>query len=125
MTTLGTGMIWTILMCRNSISKCRKSQSGRNAKDAGGALSSAQTTPSVTHALTNWRKAMTSEMENYEEICPECECGSGLVKEPEYDARGIFLTYACDKCRKQKLSKYRPDVLTDPNYWTDEPIDED
>jgi hypothetical protein len=55
----------------------------------------------------------------------ECSCGSGFEREAEYDARGIFLDYVCDKCRKQKLSKYRRDVLTDPNYWTDEPIDED
>ena len=55
----------------------------------------------------------------------ECDCGSGLLKQAEYDARGIFLTYACDKCRRQKLSRYRPDVLSNPNYWADEPIEED
>ncbi len=33
-----------------------------------------------------------------------CHCGSGLIANAEYDARGIFLTYACDKCRKEKLS---------------------
>lgn len=55
--------------------------------------------------------------------CP-CDCGSGEYREAEYDARGIFLCYACWKCRKQKLAKYRPDVLSDPDYWHDEPIDE-
>jgi hypothetical protein len=55
----------------------------------------------------------------------KCSCGSGLYKDAEYDARGIFLTYACNKCRKGKLSRYRQDVLTDSNYWHDEPIDED
>ena len=55
----------------------------------------------------------------------ECPCDSGLPAEAEFDARGIFLVYACDKCRKEKLSKFRPDVLTDPDYWHDEPIDED
>lgn len=54
-----------------------------------------------------------------------CDCGSGEIREAEYDARGIFLVYACDKCRKEKLSRFRPDVLTDPNYWTDEPIEEE
>jgi len=54
-----------------------------------------------------------------------CSCGSGENQKAEYDARRIFLTYACDKCRKERLSHFRPDVLSDPNYWTDEPIDED
>jgi hypothetical protein len=52
-----------------------------------------------------------------------CSCDSGLERNAEYDARGIFLTYACDKCRKRKLSGYRADVLADSNYWHDEPID--
>ena len=52
-------------------------------------------------------------------------CGSGLEKDAEYDARGIFLTYACDRCREQKLGSYRSEVLFDPNYWADEAIDED
>ena len=37
----------------------------------------------------------------------KCLCGSGLEKDEEYDARGIFLTYACDKCREKKLAGYR------------------
>lgn len=52
-----------------------------------------------------------------------CPCGSGEPKEAQYDARGIFLCYACDKCSRVKLSKFRQDVLDDPNYWTDEPIE--
>jgi len=43
----------------------------------------------------------------------------------EYDARGIPLCQVCDNCVSIKLSKYRPDVLIDPNYWHDEPIEED
>lgn len=43
----------------------------------------------------------------------------------EYDARGIPLARVCAKCRKEKLKGYRPDVLTDPNYWADEPIEEE
>jgi hypothetical protein len=27
--------------------------------------------------------------------------------------------------RWTKLSRYRPDVLTDSNYWADEPIEEE
>jgi len=54
-----------------------------------------------------------------------CSCGSGLYPEPEYDARGIYLTRACDRCRKEKLSGFRPEVLSNPSYEVDEPIDED
>lgn len=43
----------------------------------------------------------------------------------EYDARGIALGRVCDRCRDDLLATFRPDVLTDPNYWADEPIDED
>ena len=41
-----------------------------------------------------------------------------------YDARGIFVAYVCDQCRAEKLSHYRADIFTDPDYWTDEPIEE-
>ena len=53
----------------------------------------------------------------------ECNCGSGKIQEPAYDARGIFLTNVCPKCRSKKLSKYRQDVLENPSYEADEPIE--
>jgi hypothetical protein len=40
------------------------------------------------------------------------------------DARG-FLCFTCDTCYKAKMSRYRLDVLNDPNYWADEAIEED
>lgn len=43
----------------------------------------------------------------------------------EYDARGIPLARVCDQCRAEKLKGYRPEVLTDADYWHDEPIEED
>lgn len=55
----------------------------------------------------------------------QCPCGSGKEANLECDARGIPLGYMCDACSKEKLSKFRPDVLTDPNYWADEDIEED
>jgi hypothetical protein len=54
-----------------------------------------------------------------------CSCGSDLRGEPNYDARGIFLTFTCDKCHDDKMKQFRDDVLTDRNYWHDEPIDEE
>lgn len=43
--------------------------------------------------------------------------------EPVYDARGIYLCRACPRCRKAKLAGYRREVLEDPSYEADEPID--
>ena len=34
----------------------------------------------------------------------------------EHDARGIPLCKVCDKCKEAKLSIYRPETLTDPQY---------
>jgi len=42
----------------------------------------------------------------------------------EYDARGIEIARVCKECKPHKLKGYRSDVLTDANYWHDEPIDE-
>jgi hypothetical protein len=53
----------------------------------------------------------------------ECPCGSGEWPEARHDARGIFLFYSCHKCESEKLAGYRPEVLTDPGYWHDEPLD--
>lgn len=46
-------------------------------------------------------------------------------REAQYDARGIFLTYTCPRCHAEKMRGFRPDVLMDANYWTDESIDGD
>lgn len=54
-----------------------------------------------------------------------CPCGSGKPRHENHDARGIFLTFTCDACHDAKMARYRPDVLTDPHYWADEPIDAD
>jgi hypothetical protein len=54
-----------------------------------------------------------------------CPCGSGKARKAEHDARGIFLCYTCDDCRKQKLSGYRSEVLADGAYNHEEPLDED
>jgi hypothetical protein len=42
----------------------------------------------------------------------------------EYDARGIPLCKVCELCRDAKLSAYRGDVLTNPSYYSDAPIEE-
>jgi hypothetical protein len=50
-----------------------------------------------------------------------CHCGSGLFNEAEYDGRGIFLCYVCDKCRDKELSKYNPVIL---GYYDQSDVDE-
>lgn len=54
-----------------------------------------------------------------------CPCGSGLPSMWQYDARGIPLRRTCATCHDGAMSGYRADVLTDPNYWADEPIEGD
>jgi hypothetical protein len=53
-----------------------------------------------------------------------CPCGSGLVSYWQHDARGIELCRTCGKCHDAKMAGYRPEVLTDSNYWTCEEIEE-
>jgi hypothetical protein len=52
-----------------------------------------------------------------------CPCGSGELREAQYDGHGIFLTYTCSQCEGEKMGKYRPDIHE--RYECDEPIDED
>jgi hypothetical protein len=40
-----------------------------------------------------------------------CDCGSGEPWEREFDAQGIYLCRCCDKCRRDKLGRYRPEIL--------------
>lgn len=54
---------------------------------------------------------------------PLCHCGSGEYSYWEHDARGIPLKRVCDKCKKEALKGFREEVLTDPNYEADEPIE--
>lgn len=55
-----------------------------------------------------------------------CPCGSNEWPEPQFDGRGIYLCLTCSKCHKQKMSKYRQDIL---DYYdqndVDEPIEPD
>ena len=51
-----------------------------------------------------------------------CRCGSGKVAVWIGDARGIPVVHACADCRDERMSKYRPEIFTDANYWADEPI---
>jgi hypothetical protein len=53
-----------------------------------------------------------------------CFCGSGLTRHDLVDARGIFCTFACDRCEPAKRREFRPEVFDDPRYDADEPIED-
>jgi hypothetical protein len=50
-----------------------------------------------------------------------CSCNSGEIREAQYDGRGIFLTFTCSKCHKEKMSRYHPEIL---EYYTQADVDE-
>lgn len=54
-----------------------------------------------------------------------CLCGSGQSRYDLTDARGIFCCYVCDICKVSKASRYRIEVLEDPDYDCDEEIGDD
>lgn len=55
----------------------------------------------------------------------KCPCGSEKDSVLLYDARGIPLVRICLDCRDEKLSTYREEVLSNPDYYADEPIEEE
>lgn len=55
----------------------------------------------------------------------KCKCGSGKNRIPLVDAKGIFCEYVCSSCKDRVSTKYRTEVLNDPDYWSHEPIDEE
>lgn len=55
----------------------------------------------------------------------ECSCGSGNLRYDLTDARGIFCRYVCEDCEDKYRQTYRADVMDDPNYECDEPIEDD
>ena len=53
-----------------------------------------------------------------------CQCGSGETYTYWVnDARGIPVAKVCDQWHDDKLKGYRPDIFTDQNYWSNEPIE--
>lgn len=55
------------------------------------------------------------------ETCPHCQRETYAPQ--HLDARGIFISYACDQCWPALEKKYRPEIFTDSQYETDEPIE--
>jgi hypothetical protein len=63
------------------------------------------------------------DLESKPTVFRPCSCGSRLESEEVCDARGIYIARVCDRRRETKLKGFRPEVLTDPNYEADEPIE--
>lgn len=56
----------------------------------------------------------------------ECNCGSGLSCWWKSDAQGIPLCRVCDDCIDEKLSVYRPEILSGYDQGdVDERIEDD
>jgi len=54
----------------------------------------------------------------------KCNCGSGEVSWWVRDYQGIELCRVCDDCEEEKLSQYRPEMLTGYDQSdVDEPIE--
>ena len=55
-----------------------------------------------------------------------CHCGSGKPFERQYDAQNIYLCRTCDDCHRERMSHYRPEILTGYTQAdVDEPIEEE
>lgn len=52
-----------------------------------------------------------------------CPCGSNKNSWWESDARGIPLARVCVECKSDRLKRYKPSVLKNSNYQTDEPVE--
>ncbi len=44
-------------------------------------------------------------------IIRECTCGSGSERYELTDAAGIFCAFVCEKCEKEKRSKFNPAIF--------------
>jgi len=60
-------------------------------------------------------------MKQYLDVCPRCDSVEGA--DAHFDARGIFIAYACDSCWQEIRKRYRPEVLEDSDYECDEQIE--
>lgn len=54
-----------------------------------------------------------------------CICGSGHQSWWLHDARAIPVSRVCEACIEKKRAQYRPEIFTNPNYYTDEPVEAD
>lgn len=56
-------------------------------------------------------------------IIRKCSCGSGHEAIAQFDGYGIFMCYICKTCRKERMQRFRRDIME--RYDTNEPIEEE
>ena len=54
-----------------------------------------------------------------------CPCHSKKPSRELFDARGIYVARVCDECEPKVRKKYRTEIFTNPNYYAEEPIDDE
>ena len=52
-----------------------------------------------------------------------CSCGAKEIPFEFHDARGIYAGKCCPKCEAEKKGAFRSDVMENPCYQVDEPIE--
>jgi hypothetical protein len=53
-----------------------------------------------------------------------CPCGSGETRRDLIDLEGIFCTFICDRCERQKRAGFNLAIFDGP-YPNDEPVSDD
>lgn len=65
-----------------------------------------------------------AEYHGYDDRARVCDCGSGLQDYAIFDAQNIYLCRTCPMCHDEKMSHYRPEILTGYDQSdVDEPIE--
>lgn len=47
----------------------------------------------------------------------KCTCGSGKLAEPQ-TINGVIVCFACIMCADSKLVVWKPEILSDPNFFS-------
>lgn len=72
--------------------------------------------------MVNYPEFLERSLEGYRQLLKEVR---REIEQKEYNARGIPLKRTCVQCHTRMMDGYRADVITNPNYWADEAIEED
>jgi len=77
-----------------------------------------RTHPKTGNPIGEWKRSL-----GFRYWDGPCTCGSGEEGHELYDAKGIYSGITCKSCKRENT--FRPEVFTDPDYWTDEQVEED
>ncbi len=78
------------------------------------------------HPFDDGRQSVMKAVNIGENVNRPCNCGSGLESHWVNDGQGIPLARVCNKCKQEKLKKFRPEILKPYSQDdVDEPIEPD